>query len=114
MPDQELTYSTAPGAVEGTVILKLHGPFILGNIFDLQKDIRAMKPSCLIMDLSGVPYMDSAGLGVLMNYYVSAESNHRKFFLVGLDERVRALLEMTKVHNILKICDSVEAAEAKA
>jgi anti-sigma B factor antagonist len=114
MPDQELSYTTADGTAEGSVVLTLVGPLTLSNMFALQNDLRAMKPSCLIMDLTSVPYMDSAGLGVLMNYYVSAQSQQRKFFLAGVNGRVRALFEMTNVQTILKIVDSVADAEAQA
>ncbi len=114
MLDQELSYTTSNGANEGTVILTLEGPFTLGNMFQLQAELRALKPPCLIMDLAGVPYMDSAGLGVLMNYYVAAEGEKRKFLVSGVNERVRSLLEMTKVDAVLKMYDSVEAAETQA
>lgn len=112
MQDRELTFSTSDGAADGVLILTLDGPLLLGNLFDFQSALRALKPPCLILDLSDVPYMDSAGLGVLMNYYVSAQGNHREFFVSGVSERIRALLEMTKVDQILKIYSSVEAAEA--
>jgi anti-sigma B factor antagonist len=62
------------------------------------------------MDLSGVPYMDSAGLGVIMNYYVSVQNNGRRFYVSGVNERVMSLLEMTKVDSVLHLCASVEAA----
>jgi anti-sigma B factor antagonist len=114
MLDKELKYATSNGAREGTVILSLEGPFTLGNMFQLQADLRALKPPCLIMDMAAVPFMDSAGLGVIMNYFVSAQGEGRKFLLCGVNDRVRALLEMTKVDVVLKICDSVEAAQALA
>lgn len=114
MLDKELSYTVSDGAKEGTVILKLEGPFTLSNMFQLQADLRTMTPPCLIMDLAGVPYMDSAGLGVIMNYFVSAQKGGRKFFLTGVDNRVRALLEMTKVDTILRLCNSIEAALALA
>jgi anti-anti-sigma factor len=114
MLDKELTYATSEGAKAGTTVLTLNGPFTLGNMFKLQSDLRALKPECLILDLTGVPYMDSAGLGVMMNYYVAAQGGGRKFFVVGVNERVSALLEMTKVDSVLKICDTVEAAQALA
>ena len=63
------------------------------------------------MDMSKVPYMDSAGLGVIMNYYVAAQGGGRTFLLAGVNERVRALLEMTKVDSVLKIFPTLEAAE---
>jgi anti-anti-sigma factor len=113
MPEQELSYSIASGAKEDTVILHLTGPFTLTNMFQLQSELRSLKPARLIMDIAGVPYMDSAGLGVIMNYYVSAQNNGRRFYVCGMNERVRALLEMTKVDSVLHLRDSVEAAEAE-
>jgi anti-anti-sigma factor len=114
MFDKELTYATAEGARPGTTILKLEGPFTLGNMFKLQAELRALKPDCLIMDMESVPYMDSAGLGVIMNYFVAAQGAGRKFFLAGVNDRVRALLEMTKVDAVLKMYDTVESAQAIA
>lgn len=111
MLDKQLSYTASNGAKEGTVILTLEGPFTLGNMFELQAELRTMKPACLIMDLTSVPYMDSAGLGVIMNYFVSAQGGARKFLLVGVNDRVMALLEMTKVESILRLCDTVEAAQ---
>ena len=113
MLEKELSYSTSNGDKEGIIILTLAGPLILNNMFGFQDELRALKPACLIMDLTLVPYMDSAGLGVLMNYYVSAQSAGRKLFLVGVNARVQALIEMTKVDSVLQICDSVEAAQSK-
>jgi anti-anti-sigma factor len=114
MLDQPLSYAISSGAKEGTTIFTLAGPFTLGNMFQLQTELRSMKPACLIMDLSGVPYMDSAGLGVIMNTFVSAQGQGRKFFLTGVNERLRSLLEMTRVDKVLQLCDSIEAAEALA
>jgi anti-anti-sigma factor len=111
MLEQELSYAILDGAKEGTIILKVAGPFTLANMFQLQNELRALKPACLIMDLAEVPYMDSAGLGVIMNYYVSAQNGGRKFLLTSVNQRIRALLEMTKVDTVLHLCDSVEKAQ---
>jgi anti-anti-sigma factor len=111
MLDKELSYTTSDGVKEGTVVLRLVGPFTLSNMFELQSELRTIKPARLIMDLTEVPYMDSAGLGVIMNYYVSAQSCGRKFFLTGINARIHALLEMTKVDVVLNTCDSVETAQ---
>ena len=83
-------------------------------MFELQAEMRTLKPACLIMDLTSVPYMDSAGLGVIMNYFVSAQSGGRKCFVAGVSDRIRALLEMTKVDVVLRLCDTVDAAQALA
>ena len=114
MLEKELSYVIRDGAKEGALILVLDGPFTLGNMFKLQSELRALTPPCLVMDLSAVPYMDSGGLGVIMNYFVSAQNHGRKFVLTGVSDRIRALFEITKIDNVLKVCDSVEAAEALA
>jgi anti-anti-sigma factor len=114
MLENALSYTVSDGAKDGTSILTLVGPFTLGNMFQLQAELRTMKPACLIMDLAAVPYMDSAGLGVIMNCFVSAQSGGRKFFLAGVNDRLRALMEMTKVDAVLTVFDSVETAQAQA
>ena len=37
-----------------------------------------MQPEALIVDLTDCTYMDSAGLGLIMNYYVSAQGKGHK------------------------------------
>jgi hypothetical protein len=55
---------------------------------------------------------DGSRLGVIMNYYLSAEDGGRKFFVVGVNQRIHSLLEMTKVDSVLKMTDTVQAAES--
>jgi anti-anti-sigma factor len=114
MRDAPLSHTTETGSREGTTVLKLVGPLTLFNMFGIQNELRAMNPPLLILDLSEVPYMDSAGLGLLMNVHVSAENGGRKFLLANVNERVGALLSMTKVDSVLAIFPSTEAAEASA
>lgn len=94
------------------MVLKLVGPLTLSTMFGFQDEFRARTPKVMILDLSETTYMDSAGLGLIMNYYVSAEDHGRKLLLAGVNERVKALLEMTKVQGVLRSFPSVEAAEA--
>ncbi len=112
MSDNALTYSYANGSRDGTTILKLVGPLTLTNMFAFQGPFRATKPPCLIIDMSEVPYMDSAGLGLITNYFVAAQGEQRKLLLAGVNERIMALLEMTKVDQILSLFPSVAAAES--
>ncbi|NYF88555.1 STAS domain-containing protein [Tunturiibacter empetritectus] len=112
MLEQPLTHSFTDGKSAGTTILKLVGPLTLSTMFGFQNEFRAKTPQVMIVDLSESPYMDSAGLGLLMNYYVSAESHGRKLLLAGANERITAVMQMTKVDKILKNFPAVDAAEA--
>ena len=112
MRDEPLTVTAQSGLHEGTTILVLRGPLTLQNTFDFQKDLAQHKPALLILDLTESPYMDSAGLGLLMNVHVSAEKNGRRLLLAGANHRITALLETTKVNQILK--NYATAADAEA
>jgi anti-sigma B factor antagonist len=112
MRDEPLTHGLTPGKREGTMILKLSGPLTISTMFGFQDQLRATTPQVLIMDLSETPYMDSAGLGLIMNYFVSAQSHGRKMLLAGVNDRIKALFEMTKVSGVLSEFPTVEAAEA--
>ena len=112
MNEAPFSYTTTPGKHDGTVILKLIGPLSLSTMFGFQNEFRALRPPTLILDLSETPYMDSAGLGLIMNEYVSAESNGRRFLVAAVNDRIHALLQLTRVDSILKLFPSVAAAEA--
>lgn len=112
MRDKELVYSIKEGPLEGSVIVRLDGPLTLGNMFQFQDEIRAIHPPYTVFDLSNTEYMDSAGLGVIVNVYVSAEKNGRKVALVGVNERISALLELTHVKSLFGVFPTVEAALA--
>jgi anti-anti-sigma factor len=58
--------------------------------------------------------MDSAGLGMLINYYASTEKNGRRVALAGVNYRIEALLDMVHVKDLLRVFPTVAAAEAAA
>jgi anti-sigma B factor antagonist len=111
MRDEPLTYSFSQGKSDGTTVLKLVGPLTISTMFGFQDEFRAATPQTMIVDLSETTYMDSAGLGLIMNYYVSAADHRRKLLLAGMNDRIKALMEMTKVLGVLQSFPSVEAAE---
>ena len=112
MRDEHLTYTSKAGQRDGTMIVKLIGPLTLSTLFSFQEEFRTMKPRVLILDLTDSTYMDSAGLGLIMNYYVSAQNHGRNLFLTGVNERISALLKLTNVQKILGIFPTAEEAEA--
>jgi anti-anti-sigma factor len=112
MRDEPLTYSFIEGKSDGTKVLKLVGPLTIATMFGFQDAFRAATPKVMIVDMSETTYMDSAGLGLIMNYYVSAQDHGRKLLLAGVNDRVKALFEMTRVQGVLTCLPNVEAAEA--
>ena len=98
----------------GTTVLRLHGPLLLGNFFPLQTMVRSDNSPLLILDVSDMPYIDSAGIGCLVGAHVSRENSGRKLVLVGANERLRSSLQVTKCDQLFAMAPTVEEAVAKA
>lgn len=113
MNDPQLIFTVFPGDHPGTTILTLIGPLTLYNLFAFQDQLRAVETPVVILDLEQMTYMDSAGLGLLVNGFVSAERQNRKFLVTGVNERAGALLSLTHVDKVLAIYPSVDEAEAQ-
>lgn len=111
MSADPLTLESVPGQVAGSRILRLTGPLTLNGLFEFQSALRADPPSALILDLTAVPYMDSSGMGAIINYFVSCQRAGRKLVVAGVNSRVMELFKMTKVDNLLTMVPTVADAE---
>jgi anti-sigma B factor antagonist len=112
MPQDHLDYNFSTTANPRCTVLTLNGALTLGHIFELQPKLQALDADLLIIDCTALEYMDSAGLGVVVNFYVSQSGKGGKVALVGISDRVWALFTSTRVDQYFPRFDSVEAAEA--
>ena len=96
---------------DGTRTLVLHGALTLKTLYDFQDLARKTEAPSLIVDLADVPYIDSAGLGAILGAFASCQRHGRKFGLIHVSDRVRAVFKVAKVHTILPVFESSEAAK---
>jgi anti-sigma B factor antagonist len=96
----------------GAQILRLSGPILISNFFEFQSLVRASSTPILILDLTQVPYIDSAGIGALVGAYVNHQKAGRRLALVGITQRVRNTMQVTHVEQFFKFFDTVAAAES--
>src|SRR6059036_4194997 len=97
------------------------------NVFPLEGDIdlhvspvvtealNAMikkKPERIVIDLSRVTYIDSAGMAALILAMQEVEAYGGKFFLSGLQETLRLIFETSRLDRIFRIFPDVDAALA--
>ena len=61
----------------------------------------------VVIDLRGVPNADSAGIRALVRGHTSAQRLNRRFTLVSPNPRVRDLLELSLLTNVLEVVDSL-------
>lgn len=111
MPDAPLRVETLPSSVAVCRVLKLDGPLTLSNFFEFQSLVRSDSTTCLIVDASGVPYIDSAGIGCLVNGYVSHQNAGKSLCLVGVTDRVRTSLRVANVEQFFPIFSSLAEAD---
>jgi len=112
LTDGPLIIDRREGKSLTTRIFSLSGPLTLRNLFEFQTELRSMQPMGLtVIDLSGVPYMDSAGMGLVMNHYVHCQTRCTKLVVCGANSRVMDLFKVTKVDTILPLTATLEEAE---
>lgn len=111
MQPEPLLVETLSGKAEGTRIIRLSGPLTLLNFFKLQEELAKESTQVTILDLSEVPYMDSAGMGAIINHYVSAQRKGHKVIASGANYRVVELFKLTKVDSLILLAGSLEEAE---
>ena len=101
-----------PGQRAGEYIVRMDGPLMLGNISEFQQKVRSDKSLSLILDLTQVPFIDSAGIGALVGVHVSRKKEGRRLSLVGVNRHVRDALRTTNVEQFFAIFSTLEEAEA--
>jgi anti-sigma B factor antagonist len=111
MPHEPLALEDLPGSRDGHRILRLDGPITIGNLYEFQSKVRADRSTTLILDLTKVPYMDSAGIGALVGAYVTHQKEGSRLLLVGVNERVLTALKVTRVEQFFAFFETLDSAQ---
>ena len=94
-------------------VLSLRGPLTMENVSPFLNAVRRENAPTMILDFSGVPYLDSSGLGSLVSAYTSCQKAGRRVALTGVNKRVMKVFEITKVEEIFlmfpTLSDALEA-----
>jgi anti-sigma B factor antagonist len=94
-------------------VLSLHGPLTLENVAPFLNAVRRENAATVILDFSGVPYLDSSGLGSLVSAYTSCQKAGRRVALTGVNPRVLKVFEITRVEPVFlmfaSLSDALEA-----
>lgn len=64
----------------------------------------------LIVDLKEVRFIDSSGLGVLVSGFKNASTRQGSLKLSGLQTQVRSMFELTRLHRVFDIFQTIDEA----
>ena len=103
------------GRVVGDVmVVDLKGKITLGEGDELLKDkvnsLVNQGHKKIVLNLAGVPYIDSAGLGEIVRTYTTVSRQGGSLKLLNLTKRIADLLSITKLLTVFETFDSESEA----
>jgi anti-sigma B factor antagonist len=100
---------------DGAAILAVSGEVDVATVPRLREQLHglvAQGSNRIIVDLDGVDFLDSTGLGVLVGALKRVRSNDGELSLVCTQPRIRKVFEVTGLTKVFSLFDSVDEAVA--
>jgi anti-sigma B factor antagonist len=98
----------------GVSVVELSGRIVLGEesgkLRETVKNLIAAGKKRIVLDMSGVTYIDSAGLGILVAAHVSAKKEGAAVSLCALGQKFREVLQLTRLLTVFDVYDTRAAA----
>jgi anti-sigma B factor antagonist len=107
--DQNLTGDVMVIKVNGDITLNQGGDVLLK---DKIQSLLQQGHKKLVLDVGGVSYVDSAGLGQLVQIHATTKSNGGSLRLANVQKKLKDLLVVTKLVTVFDSHDSEAAAVA--
>ena len=101
--------------VDGVTVVSCHGRIVFGEEASaLRETLKRLLSSTrqVVLNLTDVNYIDSGGLGTLVGVYSSARAAGADIKLTGLGQRLRDVLQITKLVTVFEVYDSEPQAVA--
>ncbi len=108
--DESLVVEKFHGSLDTQRVFRLSGPLTLDTISPLQNALRIETANSVFLDLTDVPYVDSAGLGSLVAACVSCNKAGRQFVPSGVQPRVQRAFHITGVERLFLMFDNIQDA----
>ena len=114
METAHLVLERDSGSNEQLLVTRLRGKLSLETVHDFMATLRPEPALRLVLDMSGVAYLDSSGVGALVSLFVSRRNNGKSIAVVGLNPQGTAVLQVSGLLKLLPIFGSVEEAVSQA
>jgi anti-anti-sigma factor len=95
------------------LITRLEGKLALETVSTFLQTARCETAPSLILDMSGVSFLDSAGVGALVQLFVHRRNSGQSFALAGLTQQGNAVMQVSGLLKLLPIYPTVDAAVAQ-
>ena len=85
-------------------------PALYGIKTQIEHALSSQPSTGLVLDLAGVPGIDSAGLGELVAVYSTATKRGVRVAVAGANAHIREALAITRLDGIFPLCPDEESA----
>lgn len=89
---------------------RLNGKLSLETVHNFIQTLRPEPAARLVLDMSGVSFLDSAGVGALVAIFVTRRNSGKSLALAGLTQQGTAVMQVAGLMKLIPIFPTVEAA----
>jgi anti-sigma B factor antagonist len=82
------------------------------NVRNAVREAVKGSPKKIVLNLGGVDYVDSAGIGELVSSFTHVQSQGSKLVLLDLTKKIRELLVITKLITVFDVFEDEKSALA--
>jgi anti-sigma B factor antagonist len=109
-----VSLKTSTDVRDNVAIVRLSGNITLGEasgqLRDVVKQTLAGGHKTVVLDLGGVAYIDSAGLGELVGAHATASTHGATVKLLNLQKKVQGLMQITKLTTVFETFEDEASA----
>lgn len=110
MQPAQLNIDRQPAANGDLLVIKLSGKLSLETVNGFASTMRPEPAARLVLDMSGLSFLDSAGVGALVSLFVSRRNHGKTLALAALTQQGNAVMQVSGLLKLLPIYPSVEEA----
>lgn len=110
MASNLLNLEKQAGGNESVTIYKATGKISLETVNEFIQRMRLEPAQHLVIDMSGVNFLDSAGVGALVSLFVNRRNQGKTFALAELGPQATAVVTVAGLQKLLPIHKSVKEA----
>ena len=107
-----MTNTAADRIDERTIVIRVRGDVTAASEQPLMAAYAQAgeKTKVVVLDFTGLEYMNSGGIGLLVTLLVRANRQKQKLMACGLNDHYKQIFELTRLDEAITIHDTEDAA----
>ena len=94
---------------KGMVIVDISGDVTAaaeGSLMETLITTKAEGVRVIVLNFSGLAYMNSSGIGMLVTFLIRANRQSQRVVAYGLNEHYRQIFDLTKLNEVIHVYDT--------